>query len=113
MKLTVAFDCDDTLVVWSDTGRFMPNHNVIDLMRWFQRNGHRVIVWSGGGIPYAMDWVEKFNLYFLGDAPEVVEKGSIPVDIAIDDMGGADETARYYEELTMKCAKVTIRVGRD
>lgn len=101
-KLTVAFDCDDTLIMWSESGRAMPNYNVIELMRWFQRNGHRVIVWSGGGIPYATEWIEKFNLYWMADPPEVLEKGSVPVDIAVDDMSRPDATGQHYEQLALK-----------
>lgn len=112
MKLTVAFDCDDTLIKWSDDGRAIPNHNVIDLLRWFMRNGHKVVVWSGGGVEYAQTWVEKFNLHGIDPLNDVivVEKGSIPVDIAIDDGGGEDFTAQEYEKQILACAKVTLHV---
>lgn len=108
-KLTVAFDVDDTLIVEGPNGRELPNHNVIDLLRWFLRNNHRVIVWSGGGIEYARRAVEKYNLAFPGNDVIVVNKGSVPVDIAVDDGGiglGAEE--QVFGEI--KNSKVTILV---
>lgn len=108
-KLTVAFDVDDTLIKEGPHGRELPNHNVIDLLRWFQRNGHHVIVWSGGGIEYANRVIERFNLYFPGNDAYVVAKGSVPVDIAVDDGGiglGAEE--QVFNEI--KNSKVTILV---
>ncbi len=92
MSCTIAFDCDDTLVLWSEDGRAVPNNNVIDLLRWFQRNGHQIVVWSGGGVEYAGTFVDKFNLD-LGDPflpVLVVEKGSYPVDIAVDDLSRSE-----------------------
>lgn len=83
--MKVAFDCDDTLVLGGEHGRAIPNHNVIDLLRWFVRNGHDVIVWSGGGIEYAENWVEKFGL----EGVRVLAKAAIIVDIAVDDLGFA------------------------
>jgi len=109
-KLKVAFDCDDTLITWLENGRAVPDWNIIKLMRWFQENGHDVIVWSGGGVDYAKEWVEKFNLYWPGNDPRVIEKGSEVVDLAIDDMGHGDPVAREYIKQELKSAKVTIVV---
>lgn len=82
-KLKVAFDCDDTLLIEDAHGQVVPNHNIIDLLRWFTRNGHDVIVWSGGGVEYAQHWVDKFGLKDV----RVIAKASIRADIAIDDLG--------------------------
>lgn len=80
----VAFDVDDTLIIpakATDNFRDVPHYPNIALLQWFQRHGHHVIVWSGGGVDYAKTWCDK-----LGIQPdEVVKKGSKDVDIAFDD----------------------------
>jgi predicted HAD superfamily phosphohydrolase YqeG len=107
---TIAIDVDDTLITWMVDGTAIPNHNVLDLLRWFVRNKHDVIVWSGGGVEYAQRWAEKLG---VASDVRVVEKGSEPVDIAIDDGGlgfSRDETAIEWVEQELKDAKVTIHV---
>ena len=50
--MIIAFDVDDTLIVPSvATGfdRDTPNYDVIMLYRWFQSQGHTMVIWSGGG----------------------------------------------------------------
>lgn len=80
MKLTVAFDVDDCLVKWTAKGP-LPDHNVIDLLRWFVRNKHKVVLWSGSGIDYAERFAENLNL----DGVTVIEKAAFVADIAVDD----------------------------
>lgn len=64
-KLVIAFDVDDTLIVPSivtglptDT----PNYENIAIYRWFQAQGHTMVIWSGGGISYAQMWADKLGL---------------------------------------------------
>lgn len=82
--MRIAFDVDDTLLipsVASGFGRDTPNYEVIDIYRWFQAQGHTMIIWSGSGIDWAQTWAEKFGL----SADEFPAKGSVQVDIAFDD----------------------------
>lgn len=74
MNLVVAFDVDDTLVIpavalrgASDLveavpDRDVPNYETIAVYRWFQAQGHVMVVWSGGGEDYARMWGEKLGL---------------------------------------------------
>lgn len=82
--MRIAFDVDDTLIIPSVvTGdRDVPNYQTIAIYKWFQAQGHIMIIWSGSGLDWARTWGEK-----LGLAPfEVIikdKKGGI--DIAFDD----------------------------
>lgn len=82
--MRVAFDIDDTLIVPSVvTGqRDIPNYETIAIYKWFQEQGHTMILWSGSGIDWATTWGEK-----LGLKPDAVipkdKKGC--VDICFDD----------------------------
>lgn len=63
--MLVAFDVDDTLIVPAiATGldRDVPNYETIAVYRWFQAQGHEMVVWSGGGEGYARSWGEKLGL---------------------------------------------------
>jgi len=80
--MIIAFDVDGTLINFDNT----PNYRVIDILRWFQQNGDRIIIWSGGGMNYAEHWNNKLGL----NADEVVFKTKesalkINPDIAFDD----------------------------
>lgn len=82
--LTIAFDLDDTLIVPAiATGfnRDIPNYEVIHIFQWFQKQGHYIIVWSGGGMDYAKQWMDKLGL----EPDEICRKGEKVVDIAFDD----------------------------
>jgi hypothetical protein len=82
MKLKIAFDVDDTLIIPSVvTGnRDIPNYDTIAIFNWFSAQGNDMIVWSGSGLDWASSWVEKLGL----DA-RVIMKGGEVVDIAFDD----------------------------
>lgn len=61
----IAFDVDDTLISppeATDLDRDVPNYETIAIYRWFQSQGNRMIVWSGGGEDYARMWGEKLGL---------------------------------------------------
>jgi len=80
-QLRVAFDVDMTLI--DETGK--PRYNVIWLMQWFIANKDIVYVWSGGGIGYAQHWLQRLGLDNFD--VKVVDKFTVAVDIAVDDMG--------------------------
>ncbi len=82
-KLTIAFDVDDTIIIPSVVTGFptdTPNYESIAVYRWFEAQGHDMVVWSGGGVSYAEMWAQK-----LGLGGRVIAKGSERVDIAFDD----------------------------
>ncbi len=72
--MKIAWDIDDTLIVPSvaremNGGRDTPNYETIAILRWFQAQGHEIILWSGSGTDWAQTWGEK-----LGLAPFTVQK---------------------------------------
>jgi len=87
--VNIAFDVDGTLIVpYGTTGSSTdtPNYDVIAIFRWFQSQGHHMIIWSGSGTDYAKRWADKLGL----QAEIRVKQKSADVDIAFDDMSGAD-----------------------
>jgi hypothetical protein len=85
--MIIAFDVDDTLLIPSvATGLSVdtPNYETIAIYKWFQSQGHYMIVWSGSGVDYARKWAEK-----LGLEPDAVyaktKFGGQGADIAFDD----------------------------
>jgi hydroxymethylpyrimidine pyrophosphatase-like HAD family hydrolase len=76
--MRVAFDVDGTLITNNDT----PRYEVIKLLFFFAAHNWDIYIWSGGGIDYANHWAEKLG---LTNRCWVIEKGSRPVDIAVDD----------------------------
>lgn len=97
--MIIAFDIDDTLILPPEaTGldRDTPNYEVIAIYRFFQVQGERMIVWSGGGESYARMWGEKLGL----NADEYRHKKADPtIDICFDDC-------------IVDLAKVNVRVKR-
>lgn len=86
--MVIAFDVDDTLILppeatGREDGRDVPSYDTIAIYRWFQSQGHRMIVWSGGGKDYAQMWADKLGL----SPDEVYAKEPMKdyVDIAFDD----------------------------
>ena len=83
--MIIAFDVDDTLIIPKivfDTNQDVPNYETIAIYKWFQNQGHRMIVWSGGGVDYAKMWAIKLGLN--PDEIRMKEKYS-DIDIAFDD----------------------------
>ena len=78
-RAIVAFDVDDTLIDKYDE----PRRDVLEFLNlfWLLTDAD-IVVWSGGGVEYAEEWVAKLN---LEHKVRVVEKKSIKPDIAIDD----------------------------
>ncbi len=80
--MTIAFDVDYTLINADNT----PNYEVIELLHWFQRNGDRIIVWSGGGVPYADTWARKLGIgKYIATTKTRENAKRFKVDIAVDD----------------------------
>lgn len=83
-KLTVAFDTDDCLIipgVATGSGRDTPNYDTIAIFKWFESQGHKMIIWSGSGIDWATTWAEKLGL----QAEIRMKQKSEDIDIAFDD----------------------------
>lgn len=84
-RLKIAWDVDDTLIVpCVATGFSMdtPNYETINLYKWFQNQGHFMIIWSGSGIDWAKTWAERLGLEV--DEFAVKEKRE-DVDLVFDD----------------------------
>ena len=83
--MIIAFDVDDTLIIPAvayGLTQDVPNYENIAIFRWFQQQGHNMIVWSGGGIDYARMWANKLGL----EPCTIREKTkSEHIDIAFDD----------------------------
>ena len=83
--MIIAFDVDDTLIVpCIVTGLDVdtPNYEVIAIYKWFQKQGHTMIIWSGGGVDYATNWANKLGLKPDKIIPKEKTEG---VDICFDD----------------------------
>ncbi len=83
--MIIAFDVDDTLItpsIVTASSTDTPNYEVIAIYRWFQAQGHNMIVWSGGGVDYARMWADKLGLQPFN---AVVKEKRQDVDIAFDD----------------------------
>jgi len=97
--LKIGFDIDDTLIVpCVVTGLPLdtPNYDTIALYKWFQDQGHYMILWSGSGVDWATTWGEK-----LGLKPDAVyvKKAGQDVDICFDDCD-------------VELAKINVKVKR-
>lgn len=90
-------DVDDTLVFWTKNGNGNPmvgsdwraNQDLIDLIYTLGDNpDNEVIVWSGGGKPYAELWARRFFPDLEWQALDKVNNLGLPEkgDLVIDDM---------------------------
>ena len=97
--MRVAFDIDDTILVPSVASGFgndTPNYDTIAVLRWFQAQGHTIILWSGSGMDWARTWGEKFGLQ--------------PFEVIAKDAHGAIDIA--FDDCEVDLGKVNIRVKR-
>jgi len=100
--MKIAFDVDDTLLIPSValgngvSAESVPHYEVIAVYKWFQSQGHYMIIWSGSGVDWARRWADKFDL--RPDEIRMKQKSN-DVDIAFDDC-------------TVELAKVNVRVKR-
>lgn len=84
--LRIAFDIDDTLIlpaIATGLSTDTPNYEVIEIYKFFQKQGHTMIIWSGGGKDYARVWAKKLGL----DPNAILEKNKEgnAIDICFDD----------------------------
>lgn len=83
-KLKIAFDIDDTLIIPSVvTGNVdIPNYETIKIYKWFQNQGHYMILWSDSGVDWVQTWSKKLGLN--PDEIRIKEK-NLEIDLAFDD----------------------------
>ena len=87
--MKIAFDIDQTLwLVKPELGKSVPNDDLIQVLKWFHKNGDDVVVWSSGGIDYVKEISSKLG---IADMVKIIEKpdfgGHHPdMDIAFDDV---------------------------
>jgi len=97
--MKIAFDVDDTLIIPPCVNGLdidTPSYETIVLYKWFQNQGHQMIVWSGSGIDWAKRWAEKLGL----QPCEIrVKEKSEDIDICFDDCN-------------VDLAKVNVKVNR-
>lgn len=105
--MKIAFDIDDTLIVPNVAQGYAndtPNYDTIAILRWFQAQGHEIILWSGSGNDWAHTWGEKLGLqpFTVMKKEKVLTLGDLKepeIDIAFDDCD-------------VDLAKVNIKVKR-
>lgn len=82
--MKVAFDIDDTLwKIRAEQRDQVPDYDLIQVVRWFHKNGDEVYFWSAGGMDYCQTIVTRLGLDEYGT---VADKGSFKPDIAFDDV---------------------------
>jgi phosphoserine phosphatase len=77
--MLVAFDVDGTLIDYDD----QPREEIIALLKRHHARGDAVMVWSGGGLAYAQNRVDRLGLTPYVSA--VVTKASLVPDVTYDD----------------------------
>ena len=101
--MKIAWDVDDTLIVpavaTSGFDTDTPNYENIAIYKWFQAQGHTMIIWSGGGKDYAKHWADKLGLKADIIADKLLDVRTYDIDIAFDDCD-------------VKLAKVNVKVKR-
>lgn len=99
-KLTIAFDVDDTIIIPSvvTRNRDIPNYETIAILKWFQAQGHTIVIWSGSGIDWAKTWAEKLGLD--------------PCEIRIKAKDPANVVDLCFDDCDVELAKVNIKVKR-
>lgn len=56
-------DVDDTLIMWSeDHGGWSPHEEHIALVKQFHARGQKIVVWSAGGVEWAVKAIEWLKL---------------------------------------------------
>ncbi len=79
-KISIAFDCDGTLV--RTNGEV--NTKLVEFAKSLSENGFEVIVWSGGGVSYAEGIARRLGI----TKAYVLQKGIVKPDIVVDDVSG-------------------------
>lgn len=100
-KITIAWDCDETLWNNFDYGvGGCPNDHIVALYKILERLPHtEMYVWSHGGQEWAQEVAEKCGLrnYTIIEKPFPVpdDKSNLP-DIAFDDMDDMGKVATIF-----------------
>ena len=80
--MKVAFDIDKTLwLVDNERGKNFPNHELVNVLKWFHKNGDEVFVWSTGGEDYAKEIVEKIG---IADLVSIITKTNYNLNDALE-----------------------------
>lgn len=105
--MKIGFDIDNTLLLHGTkekngelvpTGEAVPNYSLIQVLKWFKKNGEQIFFWSAGGQDYCQSMVRKLGLQ---DDGTVIEKEmNTDMDVSFDD-----------QEVFL--AKVNIQVNPD
>ena len=90
--MKIAFDIDDTLLlhnveahngVFVPTGETIPNYELIQVLKWFRKNGNDIYFWSAGGQDYCETMVKRLGLQ--NDGKVIEKKMNSGIDICFDD----------------------------
>ncbi len=60
-------DVDRTLIMWETGDNWHPHKEHIDLLRQFAYQGHGVVIWSAGGVDWAVKAVKLLEIENLVD----------------------------------------------
>jgi len=100
--MIIAFDCDYTL--WGEYDE--PLYDNIQILLWFARRHHRIIVWSGGGSEHAMRCVKKLGL----DDIAMKEKW----DLVVTNKGRSEANEHKpditFDDAIIELGKVNVRI---
>lgn len=107
-KKIVAFDVDDTLVIWNYpsgvqhcakefnnygfTEYLVPNYRMIDALIRNYSQGHHIVVWSANGSPWAKEVITKLKL------SKYVHDIFPKFDLVFDDLRPEEFLMRAYLE---------------
>ncbi len=116
--MRIAFDIDDTIIVPSvvTRDRDVPNYDTIAIYKWFQSQGHEMILWSGSGMDWAETWGSKLGLQPFSVQSKIIFDPTI--DIAFDDcdvnLGKVNvKVKRFNNEISRKEWNVTKRKSNE
>ena len=108
--MKIAFDIDDTLwkvrireVDGRQVGDQVPDYDLIQVLKWFYNNGDNIFVWSGGGVDYAQQIVDKLG---LTDMVQVIPK------VALNDDSNPYNIDIAFDDEETDLAKVDVHVRR-
>ena len=116
--MKIAFDIDDTLIipaVATGLDRDTPNYETIAIYKWFQAQGHTMILWSGSGMDWAQTWGEK-----LGLMPFIVRKKEANIVHPNTDYPCTDRECTSddyfidiaFDDCDVDLAKINVKVKR-
>jgi len=107
--MKIAFDIDDTL--WKaerdkdnpSYGMQVPDHDLIQVFKWFYNNGDTLYIWSAGGVDYAQQIANKLG---LGGMCTIIPK------VALHDASNPHKIDIAFDDCETNLARVDIKVKR-